>query len=74
MTKEKYEQTLNRIEELQNCKIQPLPVTLGWELNDLLKQVVEYENIIFPEILAKAEVEAEWNAYWKAIPSWVELD
>ena len=43
-------------------------------INNLLKQVVEYENIIFPEILAKAEVEAEWNAYWKAIPSWVELD
>ncbi len=70
MTKEQYTFATDRIKELMNPDIQPIGVQLAWELNDLMKQVNEYEDIHHPEKLVEAEAMAEWNAYDKSVPSY----
>lgn len=70
MTTEQYTFAKNRITELLNPAIQPIGIALAWELNDLMKQVNEYEDIHHPEKLAEAEALAEWNSYDKSIPSY----
>lgn len=69
MTTTEYNFAITRIKELQNPEIQPLGLQLGWELNELMKQVNDYENIHHPEILIKAE-SSEWHAFDKAVPSY----
>ena len=73
MTTEQYTFATNRITELLNPAIQPIGIALAWELNDLMKQVNEYEDIHHPEKLAEAEALSEWNSYDKSIPSY-DLD
>jgi hypothetical protein len=70
MTTEQYTFAKNRITELLNPEIQPIGLQLAWEVNDLMKQVNEYEDIHHPEKLVEAEALAEWNAYNKTIPSY----
>ena len=62
MTTEQYTFATDRIAELLNPAIQPIGLALAWELNDLMKQVNEYEDIHHPEKLAEAEALAEWNS------------
>ena len=68
MTTEQYTFATNRITELLNPEIQPIGIALAWELNELMKQVNEYEDIHHPEKLAEAEALSEWNSYDKTIP------
>lgn len=68
MTTEQYTFATNRIKELLNPEIQPIGIALAWELNELMKQVNEYEDIHHPEKLAEAEALSEWNSYDKTIP------
>jgi hypothetical protein len=63
MTTEQYTVATNRITELLNPDIQPIGIALAWELNDLMKQVNEYEDIHHPEKLAEAEALSEWNSH-----------
>jgi hypothetical protein len=63
MTTEQYTFATNRIKELMNPDIQPIGIQLAWELNDLMKQVNEYEDIHHPEKLVEAEALSEWNSH-----------
>ena len=68
MTKEEFNFALERARLLQKPEFQPLGLALSWELNELLGQINAYEDFHNPELLARAEKEGEWHAFWNAAP------
>ena len=69
MTTEQYDFAIAKIKELQNPALQPLGLALAWELNELMKQVAQYEDEHDQEALAEAE-SSEWHAFDREERGW----
>ena len=69
MTNEQYDFAIARIKELQNPALQPLDMSLSWELNGLMTQVANYEAEYDQEALVQAE-SSEWHAFDREDKGW----
>ena len=63
MTTEQHDFAIARIKELQNPALQPLDMSLSWELNGLMTQVATQE--------ARVQAESsEWHAFDREEQGW----